>query len=70
VADRSASTIETAERKTHGAAVPEWLVMIEGVTARGADAACDALLAGDLARHGADPAVDRGLYQLQFNLTG
>jgi hypothetical protein len=69
VADARASTIETLERKSHGAAVPEWLVMIEGATAAGADAACDRLLAGDLTQHGAKPEMQRGLYQLQISLS-
>lgn len=68
VADRSASSIETAERKTHGAAVPDWFVLIESVTPAGADAACDRLLAGDLARHGAGATMERGLYRLQISL--
>lgn len=68
VADPNASRIETAERKTHGAAVPGWFVLIESVTTAGADAACDRLLAGDLTRHGAGAAMERGLYRLQISL--
>jgi hypothetical protein len=67
VADARASTIVTSERKSHGAAVPEWLVMIEGATPDGADAACDQLL-NDLTQHGATPEAERGLYQLQISL--
>jgi len=33
--DAGASTIETSERKSHGAAVPEWLVLIEAATPDG-----------------------------------
>jgi hypothetical protein len=69
VADAGASTIETSERKSHGAAVPEWLVLIEAATPDGSDAACDRLLARDLTQHGAKPALQRGLYQLQISLT-
>jgi hypothetical protein len=69
VADAGASTIETSERKSHGAAVPEWLVMIEGATPGGVDAACDRLLADDLVRHGARAEMARGLYQLQISLS-
>ena len=69
VANARASTIETSERKSHGAAVPAWLVMIESATPDGADAACDWLLAGDLTQHGAKPEMQRGLYQLQISLT-
>jgi len=67
VADARASTIETSERKSHGAAVPEWLVMIEGATPDGAGAACDRLQ-NDLPQHGARPEMLRGLYQLQINI--
>jgi hypothetical protein len=69
VADARASTIETSERKSHGAAVPQWLVMIEGATPDGADAACDQLLADELTQHGARPETQRGLYRLQISLT-
>ena len=69
VADAAASTIATAERKSHGAAVPDWLVMIEAVTAESASAACDALLAGDLRRAGAGEGMDRGIYRLEICLT-
>jgi hypothetical protein len=69
VADAAASTIATAERKSHGAAVPDWLVMIEAVTPESANAACDALLANDLARAGAREGMERGLYSLEICLT-
>ncbi|MEN3384104.1 MAG: hypothetical protein V7608_4148 [Hyphomicrobiales bacterium] len=69
VADARASTIETSERKSHGAAVPQWLVMIEGATPDGADAACDRLLARELMQHGAKAQMERGLYALQISLT-
>jgi len=69
VADADASTIQTAERKSHGAAVPDWLIMIEGVNPESASAACDALLAGDLRRAGANAEIVTGLYQLEICLT-
>ena len=69
VADAAGSTIQTAERKSHGAAVPDWLIMIEGVTPESVDAACDALLAGGLRRAGASEGIVRGLYQLEICLT-
>jgi hypothetical protein len=69
VADASASTIQTSERKSHGAAVPDWLVMIEGTTPESANAACDALLASDLQRAGAGEETVRGLYGLEICLT-
>lgn len=69
VADAGASTIETAERKSHGAAVPDWLVMIEGVSDEGVGAACGALIGSDLVRRGARAGVERGLYRLEISLT-
>jgi hypothetical protein len=69
VADAGVSTIETSERQSHGAAVPEWLVMIEGATPEGVDAACDRLLADGLTQHGARAGMERGLYRLEISLT-
>ena len=69
IADAAASTIATAERKSHGAAVPDWLVMIEAVTPESASAACDARLASELRRAGAR-AMEYGLYRLEICLTG
>lgn len=69
IADPSASTIRTSERDSHGAAVPEWLVLIEAVTPESATAACDALVAGDLQRAGASAGMERGLYRLEICLT-
>jgi hypothetical protein len=66
IADREASGIETAEKRGRRVDIPNWLVMIEAATAEAADAACDRLLAGDLAAHGAAPEMERGLYMLQF----
>jgi len=69
VADRDASTIATTERKSHGASVPDWLVMIEAVAPDHANDACEALLAADLRRHGARDEMQRGLYGLEICLT-
>jgi hypothetical protein len=69
VADAAASTIATAERKSHGAAVPDWLVTIEAVTPQSASAACDVLVAGGLQGAGTRDDVERGLYQLEICLT-
>jgi len=68
IADAAASTIPTTERSSHGAAVPDRLVMIEGITPQSSSAACEALLAGDLQRAGARDVVERGLYQLEICL--
>jgi len=69
VADADASTIQTTERNSHGAVVPDWLVMIEGVAPESANAACDTLLAGDLRSAGASAEIVTGLYQLEICLT-
>ena len=69
VADQAASGLETAERKGREVGVPSWVVLIEGATAAAVDAACDRLLAGDLAAHGAAGPIERGLYRLEFCLS-
>ena len=66
IADQDASGIETAERRGRQVAVPNWLVMIEAAEADAADKACDLLLAGDLAGHGAGGEMKRGLYLLLY----
>ena len=69
IADTDASTIQTTERKSHGATVPDRLVMIEAVTPESASAACDALLASGLQHAGASTGIERGLYRLEICLT-
>jgi hypothetical protein len=66
-ADPAGSTIDTAERKSHGAAVPDGLVMIEGVTSESVNAACDTLLA-DLQHAGGSAALERSVYRLEICL--
>ncbi len=68
VADPDALTIATTERKSHGASVPDWLVMLEAVTPEPADEA-GAALAGELTRHGARAEMQRGVYRLEICLT-
>ena len=51
-----------------GAAVPDWLIMVESVRLESASAACDALLANDLQRGGLDAGIERGAYQLEICL--
>jgi hypothetical protein len=65
IADAEASDVQTAERAGRAVGIPKWLIMIEASTAEGADAACDKIIAADLARHGAAEDQDRGLYMLQ-----
>jgi hypothetical protein len=65
IADAAASDVETAERAGRPVGIPKWLIMIEGSTAEAVDAACDRIIALDLAQHGATADRDRGLYMLQ-----
>jgi hypothetical protein len=65
VADAEASDVETAERKGRHVAIPKWLIMIESIAADAADAACDRIAAGELAKRGAAAGHDRALYMLQ-----
>jgi hypothetical protein len=66
-ADQAASDIRTTERGDRKVEIPNWLVMIESAEPEAADAACDRLLGGDLAAHGARREMERGLYLLQFS---
>jgi hypothetical protein len=69
---RAATGGDTAEKKLRGQPdeVADWVVLIEAVeqgpieTIRRAAASNDAFV-----RHGASPAIERGLYRLQFALT-
>jgi hypothetical protein len=63
ITDKKSSGIETQERKGREVGVPDWIVLIEGSWT----SAVDRLLAGDLALHGPEGPVDRGLYRLQFS---
>jgi hypothetical protein len=66
IADQAGSDIKTTERGDRKVDIPNWLVMIESSTPEAADEACDRLVAGDLAAHGARPEMERGLYTLQY----
>ena len=66
IADQAASDIKTTERGDRKVDIPNWLIMIEGGMPEAVDEACDRLLAGNLAAHGAKPEMERGLYQLQY----
>jgi len=72
VADRPASSIQTAEKKdTERARVPSWIILVEGAAEAAAlKSACDELLSLDvLTAAGATTPVERGLYQLQYALS-
>ncbi|MFI5013904.1 MAG: hypothetical protein ACHQAY_16310 [Hyphomicrobiales bacterium] len=66
IADRSASDVETAERKGRKVGIPAWIVMVEASDPAAADKACDMLVAGGLETAGAAEGFERGLYALQF----
>jgi hypothetical protein len=68
VTDAATSTIETAEKKARADAtlVPNWLVMVEGVTRAYVEAAAEALADSVLIGAGAAAQFDRGLYRLDY----
>ena len=66
IADRAGSDIKTTERGDRKVDIPNWIIMIESGTPEAADTACDKLLADDLTKHGANAAMERGLYSLQY----
>lgn len=67
VTDPAASGIATAERQGRPTAIPNWIVVIEGVSLAAVDGACDAELNGEkLRRHGCGEAIERDTYSLQF----
>jgi hypothetical protein len=68
VADASASSIDTDARKGREVGVPNWIVVIEGSSARAVDAAADRLLASDLAKFGSIAPFERSFYRLAFSL--
>jgi len=67
VADPSASTIVPAERKGRPTIIPNWIIVLEGISIAALDSACDAYLAGEMLRaHGCANAIDRETYGLQI----
>jgi hypothetical protein len=66
VADPSASTIVPVERKGRPTIIPNWIIVLEGISIAALDSACDAYLAPDMLRtHGCADAIDRETYSLQ-----
>jgi hypothetical protein len=65
-ADEEGSRIETAEKKarTEGTAIPQWIVMVEGLSAAAVDEAARPVRAA-LSSHGAVSALDQATYLLQ-----
>jgi hypothetical protein len=67
-ADMEASTIVPVERQGRPTTVPQWIVIVEGVSLAAVDQACDAHLAS-LRKHGATETIQRDTYNLQIMVT-
>jgi hypothetical protein len=69
VADRDASSIVPVERQGRPTDIPNWIVVLEGVSLDAVNAACDAhLSAAALRQHGAADATTRDTYSLQLTV--
>jgi hypothetical protein len=67
VADPSASTIVPVERKGRPTIIPNWIIVMEGISIAALDGACDAHLAADTLRaHGCADGIARETYGLQL----
>lgn len=70
VADMEASTIVPVEREGRPTTVPNWIVIIEGVSLEAVNGACDAQLSAEaLQRHGCNESIQRDTYSLQIIVT-
>lgn len=66
-ADREASSVVPVERQGRATAIPNWIVVVEGVSLDAVNAACDHKLSVEtLRRHGCADKVERDTYQLQI----
>ncbi len=69
VTDKPVSSVVTVERRGRPTQVPNWIVIIEGISLEAVDSACDAHLAEEsLHQHGCAGAVERDTYSLQLVL--
>jgi hypothetical protein len=68
VADREASSIVPVERRGRPTTVPQWIVIVEGVSLEAVNAACDGHL-DKLRDHGSVETIERDTYQLQIMVT-
>ena len=67
VADKSASSQVPEERKGRPTIIPNWIVVVEGITLEALEGACDARLGTQsLRKHGCGDAVERETYSLQI----
>ncbi len=70
VADREASTIVPVERQGRPTTVPNWIVIIEGVSLKALNSACDAHLStAALHGKGCGESIQRDTYSLQIMVT-
>jgi hypothetical protein len=67
VADKKVSAIVPVERKGRPTVIPDWIVLLEGVTFEALEAAGSMALSDELlAKHGATGPVERDTYGLQI----
>ncbi len=67
VADPDASAMKPVERQGRPTDIPNWIVLIEGLTPAAVVNAADALLTdAQLIAHGCAPAITRDVYTLQY----
>lgn len=70
VADSAASSIVPVERRGRPTTVPNWIVMIEGVSIEAIEAACDAHVSpAALAQNGCGASTEKDAYSLQILVT-
>ena len=67
VADNAASTIVPVERQGRPTIIPNWIVVVEGISPDAVERACDVLLADNLlVQHGCGSTIERETYSLQL----
>ena len=67
VTDQPASAVVTVERRGRPTVVPNWIVILEGISLEAVESACDGQLSDDtLHQHGCIGTVERGTYSLQL----
>jgi hypothetical protein len=70
IADREASTVVPVERQGRPTTVPNWIVLVEGVTTEALEALCESHLPdAALQRHGAGKEIVRDSYTLQITVS-
>lgn len=70
VADKEVSSIVPVERQGRPTAIPDWIVVVEGVTVDALRQACASSLSDErMLAHGAAGAIERDTYRLQIMVT-